>query len=145
MTGQPDATPKTSNELAVERTALADERTDLAVARTLLALDRTLMAWVRTATSLISFGFTIYKIFQQLARPPPRAHRLLEPRGVALVLMGLGVGGLIVADIDYRRQTKAIKTRFHQYGPFMRSPASGVATIIAGLGILGFVLVFLRQ
>ena len=88
MTGQPEATPKTSNELALERTTLADERTDLAVARTMLALDRTLMAWVRTATSLISFGFTIYKVFQQLAQSlnaPP--HRLLEPRGVALVLM----------------------------------------------------------
>ena len=59
--------------------------------------------------------------------------------------MALGVGGLVVADIDYRRQTKAIQKRFHQYGPFMRSPASGVATIVAGLGILGFVLVFMRQ
>ena len=146
MTGQPDAPPKTSNELAAERTVLADERTDLAGARTLLALDRTLMAWVRTATSLISFGFTIYKIFQQLAHTTPAGvHHLLEPRGVALVLMGIGVGGLIVADIDYRRQTQAIQKRFHQYGPFMRSPASGVATIIAGLGVLGFVLVFLRQ
>jgi putative membrane protein len=125
---------------------LADERTDLAVMRTLQAFDRTLMAWVRTATSLISFGFTIYKVFQQLAQAAPeRGHHLLEPRGVALVLMALGVGGLIVADIDYRRQTKALKMRFHQYGPFMRSPASGVATVIAGLGILGFVLVILRQ
>ena len=146
MTGLPEAPAKTANELAVERTTLADERTDLAVVRTLLAHDRTLMAWVRTATSLISFGFTIYKIFQQLADTIPEGvHRLLEPRGVALVLMGLGIGGLVVADIDYRRQTKALKVRFHQYGPFVRSPASGVATIIAGLGVIGFVLVFLRQ
>ena len=146
MTGQPDAPQKTSNELALERTTLADERTDLALTRTLLALDRTLMAWVRTATSLISFGFTIYKVFQQLAQAtnaPP--HRLLDPRGVALVLMGLGVGGLIVATIDYRRQTRAMQERFRNYGPFMRSPTSGVAMIICGLGILGFVLVFLRQ
>jgi putative membrane protein len=146
MTSQADAPPKTSNELALERTTLADERTDLAVIRTLQALDRTLMAWVRTATSLISFGFTIYKVFQQLAQStsaPP--HRLLEPRGVALVLMGLGVGGLIAATIDYRRQRKAMQERFHSYGPFLRSPASGVATIICGLGILGFVLVVLRQ
>ena len=146
MTDQPDATPKTSNELALERTTLADERTDLAVTRTLLALDRTLMAWVRTATSLISFGFTIYKIFQQLAQSPDAPqHRLLEPRGVALVLMGLGVGGLIVATIDYRRQKKVMEERFRGYGPFLRSPAAGVATIICGLGILGFVLVVLRQ
>ena len=35
----------------------------LALDRTRLAYERTLMAWVRTATSLISFGFTIYKFF----------------------------------------------------------------------------------
>jgi len=146
MTGQPDAPPKTSNELALERTTLADDRTDLAVERTLMALDRTLMAWVRTATSLISFGFTIYKIFQQMADSRPAAEpHLLEPRGVALVLMSLGVGGLIVGTIDYRRQTRALHERFRNYGPFMRSPAMGVATILAGLGIIGFVLVFLRQ
>ena len=35
--------------------------------RTRLAYERTLMAWVRTATSLISFGFTIYKFRRILA------------------------------------------------------------------------------
>ncbi len=59
-------TPPTSTELAIQRTDLADDRTRLAVTRTVAALDRTLMAWIRTATSLISFGFTIYKFFQAL-------------------------------------------------------------------------------
>ena len=44
----------------------ASVSTKLAVDRTRLAHERTLMAWVRTATSLISFGFTIYKFFQFL-------------------------------------------------------------------------------
>jgi inner membrane protein YidH len=38
------------------------ESTLLAVDRTRLAHERTLMAWVRTATSMISFGFTIAKL-----------------------------------------------------------------------------------
>jgi putative membrane protein len=38
--------------------------TRLAFDRTRLAHDRTMMAWVRTATSLITFGFAIYKFFQ---------------------------------------------------------------------------------
>ena len=37
----------------------------------MVALDRTLMAWVRTATSLISFGFTIYKFFSSFASRHP--------------------------------------------------------------------------
>ncbi len=49
--------PKTSSELATQRT-------NLAVKRTLMGADRTLMAWVRTALSMISFGFTIYKVLQ---------------------------------------------------------------------------------
>ena len=47
--------PKTANEMAFERT-------ELAVERTVMAANRTLQAWIRTALSLISFGFTIYKI-----------------------------------------------------------------------------------
>jgi len=144
--------PKSSNELAqertdlaTERTHLADERTSLAVARTVLALDRTLMAWIRTATSLISFGFTIYKFFQAMPRDPAAAHHMLSPRQVGMVMIALGVGGLIMATIEYRNQMKHLQQQFANYGPFHRSIAAALATIITGLGALGFVLVFLRQ
>ncbi len=51
-----------------------DTGTRLAVDRTRLAHERTLMAWVRTATSLISFGFTIYKFFEfEMSKQPLRA------------------------------------------------------------------------
>ncbi len=51
--------------------------TELAWARTNLAYERTLMAWVRTATSLITFGFAVYKFFQFEAgrSAAPRAPR----------------------------------------------------------------------
>lgn len=136
----------TSNELAQKRTDLADERTSLAVTRTLVALDRTLMAWVRTATSLISFGFTIYKFFQSMRQnQPAEATHLLTPRGVGLVMIGLGVGGLILAIIEYRQQTEMLHQKFAAYGPYHRSIAAGIGTTIAGLGIVGFILVFLHQ
>ena len=41
-----------------------DIATKLAFDRTRAAYERTMMAWIRTATSLITFGFTIYKFFQ---------------------------------------------------------------------------------
>jgi uncharacterized membrane protein YidH (DUF202 family) len=47
-------------KMHVASTNLSD---DLSIKRTRLSYDRTLMAWIRTATSLISFGFTIYKFF----------------------------------------------------------------------------------
>jgi putative membrane protein len=137
--------PPSSNELAVQRTQLADERTDLAVTRTLIALDRTLMAWIRTATSLISFGFTIYKFFQQLRGADGGVQGVMEPRTVALVLMGLGIAGLAVATTEYRSQVKYLHERFRAYGPFRRSMTAGIATVVSCLGVLGFVLVILRQ
>ncbi|WP_424819733.1 YidH family protein [Salinisphaera sp.] len=43
---------------------LVETRTVLASRRTVMAADRSLMAWVRTALSMISLGFTIYKLLQ---------------------------------------------------------------------------------
>jgi putative membrane protein len=128
-------------------TPKAGTSTRLAITRTMVALDRTLMAWIRTSVSLISFGFTIYKFFQYLRTDTSAAQteRLLSPRGVALVLIGLGVGGLLLATLDYRWQRKTLEAEYREYGPFHFSIAAAVSTVISGLGIVGFVLVFLHQ
>jgi hypothetical protein len=60
-------------------------------------------------------------------------------------MIGLGVGGLLVAAIEYRNRMRDLQTSFQQYGPFRRSPVLAVAVVISGPGVLGFVLVFLRQ
>jgi putative membrane protein len=100
------------------------------------------MAWVRTATSLISFGFTIYKFFQALNdQQKVDPQRLLGPRGLGLVMISLGVGGLFFGVMSYRRQLADIHTRYAQYGPFPRSAVTAVAGIVAALGIAGLVLV----
>ena len=41
---------------------------DLGELRTIMAADRTLMAWVRTSLSMLSFGFTIYKVLDTAAK-----------------------------------------------------------------------------
>jgi inner membrane protein YidH len=125
----------------------SNDATRLALSRTILAHDRTLMAWVRTSTSMISFGFTIYKFFQFLQGDQTSAdvHRLLGPRGVALVMILIGVSGLLLATIDYRRQIAVLRRDYQAYGPIRVSTALALATMVAGLGVLGFVLVLLRQ
>ena len=123
------------------------DATRLALSRTFLAHDRTLMAWIRTSTSMISFGFTIYKFFQFLQGEQKSAdvHRLLGPRGVALVMILIGISGLLLATIDYRRQIAVLRRDYQSYDPMHASTALALATMVAGLGVLGFVLVFLRQ
>ena len=54
----------------------SENRTDLAVVQNLMAADRTLMAWVRTALSMISFGFTIYKVIEGLQHEAAHSIRL---------------------------------------------------------------------
>ena len=146
--------PPTSNELAQQRTTLAgdrshlaDERTSLALDRTRLAHERTLMAWVRTATSLISFGFTIYKFFQGMsdAKEISTTHRLVGPRGFALVMIGLGVGALVLATIQHRTEMKALAAEYSQYGPMPRSTALIVASVVGLLGVLALSIVVMRQ
>jgi uncharacterized membrane protein YidH (DUF202 family) len=58
------APPAESRSTAAASPPNVSESTLLAVDRTRLAHERTLMAWVRTATSMISFGFTIAKLVQ---------------------------------------------------------------------------------
>src|SRR5262249_41331764 len=84
----------------------------LAVERTLLAHERTLMAWVRTSTSLISFGFTIYKFFAYLVQTEGlTSHRTLAgPRHFALAMISLGVISLAFAVAQERRAFKLLQS-----------------------------------
>jgi putative membrane protein len=120
----------------------ASVSTILATDRTRLAHDRTLMAWVRTATSLISFGFTIYKFFQyvQEKSPAPR-ERLLGARHFALIMISIGIIALALATWQHRRDMVRLRAA-HPEVPY------SLATVLAGLislfGILALVAVVLR-
>ena len=115
----------------------------LAVDRTRLAHDRTLMAWVRTATSLISFGFTIYKFFQYLQdKNQGREDRIFGPRQFALVMIGIGLTALVLATVQHRRDM----VRMREMNPGVPYSLSTVlAALLSILGIFAFVTVFFRR
>jgi putative membrane protein len=111
------------------------DSTRLAVDRTRLAYERTLMAWVRTATSLISFGFTIYKFFQFLreGQPPPQQEGILGLRAFALLMITIGLTALLLAAADHQRQRHILRA---EYGPIPYSLAAIVASLVGMLGVL---------
>jgi putative membrane protein len=119
-----------------------DVSTRLAFARTRAAYERTMMAWIRAATSLITFGFTIYKFFQIEAPPPGRPNRLIGPRGFAFILVSIGLFSLILATLEHRQD---IRTLGAQYEGERRSLAVVVAALISILGILALVVILFRQ
>jgi putative membrane protein len=82
----------------------------MALDRTWLAHERTLMAWVRTATSMISFGFTIYKFFQfEVPKDAPIRRGLLTPRDFALIMVSIGLVSLLAATLVHRREVRGLR------------------------------------
>lgn len=125
-------------QVAVANNVSADTSTLLATDRTRLAHDRTLMAWVRTSTSLISFGFTIYKFFQYMQEQQPGTPRnsMLGPRGYATLMICIGIVALILATWQHRRDLKTLRA-YHPEVPY------SLATVLAGLiSLLGVVALF---
>jgi putative membrane protein len=124
--------------------ATAADATQLALERTYLAHERTLMAWVRTSTSMISFGFTIYKFFQYLRQQgeAPPAHRLIGAREFALIMISIGVVTLLLATLQHWRDTKRLRAQCPEM-PF--SLASVLAALILGLGVFLLLATILHQ
>ena len=119
-----------------------DVGTRLAFDRTRLAYDRTMLAWVRTATSLISFGFTIYKFFQiEIGKGEPAKH-LIGPREFAMIMIGMGLLSLVMATIQHRQDRDDLKAMDPEVP---RSTAALLAGLIAILGIIAFAAVALHQ
>jgi putative membrane protein len=121
------------------------DATTLAVDRTRLAHDRTLLAWVRTATSLITFGFTIYKFFQiEAARlvDRPRPERLIGPTQFALLMIVIGIISLVLATLDHRRELKRIRA---QFPGDHRTLAGILAGLVSILGLVALFAVLFRQ
>jgi putative membrane protein len=114
-----------------------DASTRLAVQRTRLASERTFMAWIRTSTSLIAFGFTIFKFFQYLATDEHR-ETVVSPWLVGMVMILIG---LILAWIQHRQEMRSLRI---QVGAMPYSISCIMAALIGVLGILALVVVVMR-
>jgi putative membrane protein len=101
------------------------------------------MAWIRTSTSLISFGFTIYKFFEYLvqANNTSLSHNLFGPREFALCMIGVGIIALAIAAIEYRHTLKLLE---EEHGTTYESLAEKLAVLIFLIG-LGLLIVVLLQ
>ena len=114
--------------------------TRLAAGRTFLAHERTMMAWVRTATSMISFGFTIYKFFQLELADRAARDRVIGPRGFAFILIAIGLGSLALAFIEHRQSLRLLRATYG--GEVVRRSIAGVvAALVAAFGIVAILFV----
>jgi putative membrane protein len=119
-----------------------DRSTELAIERTRASYERTMMSWIRTATSLITFGFTIYKFFQIERPPDAQRERLIGSRGFALALVSIGLFSLLLATVENRQNIRALGA---EAALKERSLAVIVAALVSILGVIAFVAMLFRQ
>jgi putative membrane protein len=118
-----------------------DTGTRLAFERTRIAYERTMMAWVRTGTSLITFGFAVYKFFQFEMKVAPARPMLITPREFGLALIVIGLLSLVLGVIEHARDLRALR---RQYPEMPQSLSAWIGIVVGVLGLLALVAVILR-
>ena len=112
-----------------------DAGTRLAYERTFLAHERTQLAWLRTALALISFGFTIAKVFEMLRDKPGDvgvAAPLMAPRTVGSLMISIGLAALVLASVQHQYALRRLRAACPD---LPRSLAWITASLIALFGL----------
>jgi len=140
MTNQTEATP---TEFSLQAAVAADASTRFSFERTMLSHERTQMSWVRTATSLITFGFTIYKFFQLEIgeKAHPQAHQVIGPREYAMFMIAIGLVALLIATIQNYQYRQNLRK---QHFKIPTSLSSVVGALITILGLLSMLAAIFR-
>jgi putative membrane protein len=127
-------------EIVKEELKLNDR---LAIDRTAMAADRTLMAWTRTSISMISFGFSIYKIMDNFREQGMSlSGNPNGPRNLGLFLIAVGTVSLGMGMMEHWHMKRALekKPRF-----LLLNPSFLTSMTIILLGTFLFATIFLRH
>jgi putative membrane protein len=126
---------------------LASRRTGMSFQRTRLSADRTLMSVIRTSLSLISFGFTIYQVFEKLRDQNMITHGT-PARNFGVALVALGILMLVIGIIYHiqfmwhlREERKAMMSAglVHGESKFPPSLTLMTAAMLLFIGIAAIV------
>ncbi len=140
---EPITSNSSSDKISVE---LSSRRTGMSFQRTRMSADRTLMSVIRTSLSLISFGFTIFQVFEKLRDQNIVTHAgAARNFGVTLVLLGILmlIGGIIYHVqfmIHLREQRKEMMAAGLVYGeskfPLSLTLATAVILLLIGIAAI---------
>jgi putative membrane protein len=116
---------------------------DLGVMRTMMAADRTLMAWIRTSLSMFTFGYTLYKVLQEIKEIGQVEIHDAAPRNAGVLLTLAGTVALVLGILEYFATLRVLR-RSYQFRRARPALIMSVAMAFAGgllcLGILSRLL-----
>ena len=112
---------------------------ELAIDRTAMAADRTLMAWTRTSISMISFGFTIYKVLQSLTAEGVTIRGIVNgPRQLGLFLIAIGTVSLGMGMMEHWHTKRELRKK-HRF--LLLNPSFLTSSAILLLGAFLFITI----
>jgi putative membrane protein len=138
---------KMNDQVAGIATEQLPVTTRLAFERTRGGYQRTMMAWIRTGTSLITFGFAVYKFFQlEMAGTVAKSKGLIDtslvgPREFGMILIGIGLLSILLGAFEHRRDLGALR---REYPEMPQSGSQLIAVLMAIFGALALVAVIYR-
>lgn len=141
--------PKTRDDISV---LLASRRTGMSFQRTRMSADRTLMAVIRTSLSLISFGFTIFQVFQRLrdsdvltaAAPARNFGTALVALGIVMLIGGIAYHIQFMLALREERQEMAADGLIRGISPFPPSLTLFTALVLLLIGIFAIISMVFR-
>jgi putative membrane protein len=126
-----------SNELPTEPSS--HNEPDLGAVRTMMAADRTLMAWIRTSLSMLSFGYTIYKVLQEVQDATNIPINRTAPRNAGVFLTVAGTLALILGIAEYYGNLRMLRRSylFRRIRPtLIMSVLMAIAGMLLSFGII---------
>jgi len=110
-----------------------DAGPDLGVLRTVMAADRTLMAWIRTSLSMLSFGYTIYKVLQEIRELGSVPIHEEAPRNAGILLTVSGTVALVMGVAEYGVTLRLLR---HSYPFRLARPSLIMSILLACAGVV---------
>ena len=135
-------------DLSTDRTEMSMRRTGMSFQRTRMSADRTLMSVIRTSLSLISFGFTIFQVFQKLHDQALLTTGTGSARNFGLALVCLGVAMLVIGIVYHvqfmrglRIEREAMKAEGLIHGESVFPPSMTLITalLLLFIGVIAVV------
>jgi inner membrane protein YidH len=98
-----------------------------------MSADNALRSWTSMTISMISFGFAIYKILQQVHAKGAVLPGGNTPRNVGLFLIVAGTVGIVMGIVSYVRTLRQLRP-LQRFG--LAQPALAMALLIFVLGLV---------